>query len=418
MAATLHHVIVGAGTAALAAVEALRVSRPSDPVTLVTAEPEAPYSPTVLPHVLAGRIDESRIALRPPSFFTGRGCRLLAGSPAVGLDAERRRLRLATGEEIDFDRLLVASGSEPVLPALDNPDGVALHTVTRLADMRALRARLGGESRVAVLGAGLIGMELAEAIVHRWPGARVTVVEQEPQVLPRAFGRDDADAVRGLFESRGVAFRLGCRARALRRRDAGAVVALSDGKGVEADLVVACVGVRPRLGFLDGAGIATRRGIVVNGRMQTSVSGIHAAGDVAEGPGADGSVAPHAVLPTAAGQGRVAGANMAGRPVEHEGWLPANVFSFFGRLLVSAGATEATDGQTRLESASGGGRARVLLEGDRLVGAAFAGMAADPGALCWLIRERVPVRPQADLLLARPLETARWLCARAQRGAA
>jgi NADPH-dependent 2,4-dienoyl-CoA reductase/sulfur reductase-like enzyme len=372
----------------------------------------------VLPHLLAGRTDESRIALRPPAFFDGRGCRLLAGRPAVGLDAERRRLRLAGGDEIAFDRLLVASGSEPVLPALDNPDGVALHAFTRLADARALGARLGGGSRVAVLGAGLIGMELAEAIVHRWPAARVTVVEQEPQVLPRAFGRDDADAVRGLFESRGVAVRLGSPARALARRNGGALVTLSDGSGVEADVVVACVGVRPRCDFLAGSGVVTRRGVVVDRRMVTSVAGIHAAGDVAEGPGADGTVAPHAVLPTAAGQGRVAGANMAGRAIEHDGWLQANVFSFFGRLLVSAGATEPVGGQARLERLAGDTRARIVLEGDRLVGASFAGMPADPGALCWLIRERVPVKAHAERLLARPLETARWLCARAQRGAA
>lgn len=418
MGASLRHVIVGAGTAALAAVEAIRVGRPADPITLLTAEPELPYSPTVLPHLLAGRIDESRIALRPAAFFASAGCRLLAGRPAVALDADRRVLRLAGGGEIEFDRLLVASGSEPILPALDNPDAVPLHTFTRLADLRALRAALEGTSRVAVLGAGLIGMELAEAIVHRWPRARVTVVEQEPQVLPRAFSRDDAEAVQDLFESRGVQFRLGSRAMALGRRDGATVVTLSDGGGVEADLVAACVGVRPRLGFLAGAGLAMGRGLVVDRRMATSLPGIHAAGDVAEGPGADGTPGCHAVLPTAAGQGRVAGANMAGRAVEHEGWLPANVFTFFGRLLVSAGATEAAEGQTRLERASSAQRGRLLLDGDRLVGASFAGMPADPGALCWLIRERVPVRAQAELLLARPLETARWFCARAQRGAA
>ncbi|MBI2528968.1 MAG: FAD-dependent oxidoreductase [Candidatus Rokubacteria bacterium] len=418
MAATLRHVIIGAGTAALAAVEAIRVGRPADPITLLSAEPEAPYSPTVLPHLLAGRIDESRIALRPAAFFGTRGCRLLAGTPAVALCADRRVLRLAGGGELEFDRLLVASGSEPIVPALDNPDAVPVHTFTRLADLRVLRAALGGTSRVAVLGAGLIGMELAEAIVHRWPGARITVVEQERQVLPRAFCREDARAVEDLFESQGVGFRLGCRAVALGRRDGAALLTLSDGGCVEADLVVACVGVKPRLGFLAGAGLAVRRGIVVDRRMATSAAGIHAAGDVAEGPGADGTIGCHAVLPTAAGQGRVAGANMAGRAVEHEGWLPANVFSFFGRLLVSAGATEAVGRQTRLGQASGAGRGRLVLDGDRLVGASFAGMPADPGALCWLIRERVPVRAQAELLLSRPLEAARWLCARAQRGTA
>jgi len=418
MTATLRHVIIGAGTAALAAVEAIRVGRHADPITLISAEAETPYSPTVLPHLLAGRIAESRIALRPPAFFAGAATRLLAGDPVVGIDADRRVVRLAGGAQLPWDRLLVASGSEPVAPALLNPDGVPLYTFTRLADLRALRARLDGTRTVAVLGAGLIGMELAEALVHRSTYADVTVVEQEPQVLPVAFSREDADSVRDLFQSRGVRFRLGCRAVALERRGAGAVVTLSDGSALEVDLVAACVGVRPRLGFLDRSGIAARRGLSVDRSMATSVPGIYAAGDVAEGPSADGTIGCHAVLPTAAGQGRVAGANMAERRVEHEGWLPANVFSFFGRLLVSAGVTEAGEGHTRLDRVWDGRRGRLLLDGDRLVGASFAGMPADPGALCWLIRERVPVKTHADLLLDRPLEASRWLAARVQRGAA
>ncbi|MDP2625756.1 MAG: FAD/NAD(P)-binding oxidoreductase, partial [Candidatus Rokubacteria bacterium] len=196
MTATLRHVIIGAGTAALAAVEAIRVGRHADPITLISAEAETPYSPTVLPHLLAGRIAESRIALRPPAFFAGPATRLLAGDPVVGIDADRRVVRLAGGAQIPWDRLLVASGSEPVAPALLNPDGVPLYTFTRLADLRALRARLDGTRTVAVLGAGLIGMELAEALVHRSTYADVTVVEQEPQVLPVAFSREDADSVR------------------------------------------------------------------------------------------------------------------------------------------------------------------------------------------------------------------------------
>ncbi|MEK7838690.1 MAG: NAD(P)/FAD-dependent oxidoreductase, partial [candidate division NC10 bacterium] len=289
MTATLRHVIIGAGTAALAAVEAIRVGRHADPITLISAEAETPYSPTVLPHLLAGRIAESRIALRPPAFFAGAATRLLAGDPVVGIDADRRVVRLAGGAQLPWDRLLVASGSEPVAPALLNPDGVPLYTFTRLADLRALRARLDGTRTVAVLGAGLIGMELAEALVHRSPYAEVTVVEQEPQVLPVAFSREDADSVRDLFQSRGLRFRLGCRAVALERRGAAAVVTLSDGSALEVDLVAACVGVRPRLGFLDRSGIAAHRGLSVDRSMATSVPGIYAAGDVAEGPSADGT---------------------------------------------------------------------------------------------------------------------------------
>src|SRR3989304_7665894 len=121
MTATLRHVIIGAGPPALAAVEAIRVGRHADPITLISAEAETPYSPTVLPHLLAGRIAESRIALRPPAFFPGAATRLLAGDPVVGIDADRRVVRLAGGAQLPWDRLGVASGSQPGAPAAPDP---------------------------------------------------------------------------------------------------------------------------------------------------------------------------------------------------------------------------------------------------------------------------------------------------------
>jgi len=412
-----HHVIVGAGTAGLSAVEAIRRACPDDQVSLLSAERDPPYSPTALPHVLAGRIDEARIALRPESFFARGRCGLRLGAEVTGLDAARRRLRLADGTTLDYDALLLASGSEALRPALENPDGVEVHAFTRLGELRALRRRLEDGSRVAVLGAGLIGMELAEALVHRGRGVRVTVIEQEGQVLPRSFDAELAGEIAALFESRGVALRLGRRATALERAGQGVGFTLSDGSAEPADLVVACVGVRPRTGFLADAGLAMGRGVSVDRRMATSVPGVWAAGDVAEGPAADGTTGVHPVLPTAAGQGRVAGLGMVGRAVEHEGWLPANVFNFFGRVAVTVGATEVRPGWASVGRGGGAGRGRLVFDGARLVGASFVDVRADPGALAWLIRQGVPAREHADLLLARPLESARGLAARAQRAA-
>ena len=175
---------------------------------------------------------------------------------------------------------------------------------------------------------------------------------------------------------------------------------------------------RPRAGFLAGAGLATGRGVLADRRMATNLPGVFAAGDVAEGLGADGTPGVHPVLPTAAGQGRVAGANMAGRQVEHEGWLPANAFNFFGRVALSVGATEPGAGQDVVSRSRDGGRGRLVFEGPRLAGASFVGVAADPGALGWLIRRGVPAREHAELLLAHPVAGARWLAARGQREAA
>lgn len=418
MATSRHHLIVGAGTAGLAALEAIRRWAPDDPVTLVSAEPERPYSPTVLPHLLAGRLDESQAALRPDTFFESARCRLLLGKEATGIDAARRCLSFADGSEIAWDTLLLATGSEPLVPSLANPREVELLTFTRLPDLRRLRARLRDGCRVAILGAGLIGTALAEALVRLARSIRVTVIEQERQVLPRAFGERLAAGIAELFQTQGVGFRLGVRAVALEQRGTVTTVTLSDGRSLETDLVVSCVGVKPRTGRLAGAWLASRRGVLVDRRMATSLPDVYAAGDVAAGPSVDGEHACHPVLPTAAAQGRVAGTNMAGRLIEHEGWLAASVFAFFGQLAISVGATAPRPGLDLIDREMGPGRAELLFDGERLAGASFLGVPADPGALAWLVRTRVPVRAQAALLLEQPLPASRWLAARAQRDAA
>lgn len=413
-----HHLIVGAGTAGLAALEAIRRARPDDQITMVSAEPDWPYSPTVLPHLLAGRIAESQVALRSETFFAGARCRVLLCKEATSIDADQRRVRFADGTDAGWDALLLATGSEPLVPALANPQGVELLTFTRLADLRRLRSRIHDGCRVAILGAGLIGMELGEALAALRRGVRVTIVEQERQVLPRTFGARLGAAIEELFRAHGAGFCLGSRAVAVERAGSALALALSDGSSCAADLVVACVGVRPRVGGLGGSGLATGRGVLVDRRMASSLPDVFAAGDVAEGPSADGERGCHPVLPTAAAQGRVAGANMAGRAVEHEGWVAASTFNFFGRTAISVGAADPGPASDRVARRTDHGHGELLLDGDRLRGACFLDVPADPGALAWLVRARLPVRAHAEALVEHPLEVARWLVGRAQRGAA
>jgi phenylglyoxylate dehydrogenase epsilon subunit len=416
MNSTLRHVIVGAGTAGISAVEAIRKSPSADCITMISAESDAPYSPTVLPHLLAGRIGERDVALRSAEFFDGSRCRLVLGRTVTALDPDGRVVRLDDDSQIGFDRLLLAVGSEPLMPRIDNPDGVECLSFTRMADLRALRARLAPGCRVAILGAGLIGMELADALAHLGLGVQVLVVEQEGQVLPRTFNQEIADEVLALFRANGVRFQLGLRAIGLEKAGGDIAVTLSDHSTLMADLLIACVGVKPRVSFLADSGLTIGRGVTIDSRMATNVAGIYAAGDAAEGPSADGTAGCHPVLPTAAAQGRIAGGNMVGRPVKHEGWVPANFFNFFGRVAVSVGDNSASPGRHTVDSKTNGNRTQLFFEGDRLVGASFLGVPADPGSLSFLIRKRVPVKAHAELLLNRPIEASRWLAARVQRG--
>ncbi|HKG96106.1 MAG TPA: FAD-dependent oxidoreductase [Gemmatimonadaceae bacterium] len=272
-------VIVGAGAAGAAAAEMLRRCGYAGSLTMVGAEDETPYDrPNLSKDYLAGNAPEEWIPLRGRDFYAGHEITLALGARAAALDARNRRLTLEDGRELPFDRLLLATGADPVRLPLPGSERPHVRYLRSLADSRALIARAKESARAVVLGASFIGLEVAASLRAR--GIEVHVVGPEARPLERVLGPQLGALVRSLHEEKGVVFHLGQTATAVGERD----VTLADGTRLAADLVVIGVGVRPSVALAEGAGLALDRGVQVSETLETSAPGIYAAGDIARWP--------------------------------------------------------------------------------------------------------------------------------------
>jgi apoptosis-inducing factor 3 len=269
--------ILGAGAAGEVAAETLRREGYNGAITLVGAESGGPVDrPNLSKDYLAGNAPEEWIPLRGADFYREQEIELITGAAVTAIPPGERGLVLADGRTIEWDRLLIATGAEPI--RLSVPGADRLYYLRSLGDSRAIITAAGGARRAVVIGASFIGLEVAASLRTR--GIEVHVVAPEHHPLERVMGPDVGDFVRAVHEEHGVVFHLGTRPRAV---EDGSVV-LENGEVLPADLVVAGVGVRPRTAVAEEAGLTVDRGVVVDEFLETSRPGVFAAGDVARWP--------------------------------------------------------------------------------------------------------------------------------------
>jgi NADPH-dependent 2,4-dienoyl-CoA reductase/sulfur reductase-like enzyme/nitrite reductase/ring-hydroxylating ferredoxin subunit len=272
-------VIVGGGAAGFAAAEMLRRQDYRGSIVMLSSEVAAPVDrPNLSKDYLAGSAPEDWLPLRPAEFYADAAIDLRVGTEVASIDTRAKEVVLAGGQAIPYDRLLLATGAEPVrlpIPGVDQPH---VHVLRSLADCRAIIASANGARRAIVIGASFIGLEAAASLRARDIEVHVVGLEQRP--MERVLGPAMGDFVRALHEEHGVIFHLGDTVTSIDGKRA----TLQSGTALEADVVVIGVGVRPRLALAEKAGLAIDRGVTVDAYLETSVPGIYAAGDIARWP--------------------------------------------------------------------------------------------------------------------------------------
>jgi apoptosis-inducing factor 3 len=274
-------VIVGGGAAGFAAAEMLRREAFAGDVTLISADDAAPYDrPNCSKDYLAGNAPEDWMPLRPAQFYEDQSIDVELRSEVTAIDTKTRRVTLANGRSMPFDKLLLATGAEPIRLDIPGADQPHVHVLRSLTDSRAIIAKTNTAQRAVVLGASFIGLEVAAALRTRKIEVHVVAPERRP--LECVLGREFGEFIRAIHEEHGVAFHLEETATAIE----GANVKLKGGATLSADLVVVGIGVRPRVQLAERAGLKTDRGVAVNEYLETSAPGIFAAGDIARWPDA------------------------------------------------------------------------------------------------------------------------------------
>jgi NADPH-dependent 2,4-dienoyl-CoA reductase/sulfur reductase-like enzyme/nitrite reductase/ring-hydroxylating ferredoxin subunit len=276
-------VIVGAGAAGNAAAETLRREGFGGRIALVTGEADGPYDrPSLSKDFMSGEASRKWLPLRKPEFYETAQIELLTGRRAAALDPAARRLTFANGEELRFDAALLATGGVPrplKVPGADLRDVLLLRS---LADAERIVAAAGKAGTAVVLGAGFIGMEVASALRQR--GLRVHLVAPDAVPMAKVFGERVGNWLRGVHGENGVEFHLGETAAEVRGGGEVREVVLSGGTRLEADLIVAGLGITPATDWLQGSGLTEDGVVPVDGALRTKADGIYAAGDIAAVP--------------------------------------------------------------------------------------------------------------------------------------
>jgi len=371
------HVIVGGGTAGHNAIVTIRQEERGEASEITLVSDERPYSRMVLPYYLGRTIAESHVYTATPARLAQLGVTTQLGRRAVGLDPRAGKLTLDDDTVVEYDDLLIATGSSPVRPPIPGVDGPGVHSFWTLDEARGVVAEIKPGSHVVMVGAGFIAFTILNSILAL--GAKLTIVEIAPQILPRMIDRQGAELVEAWLEKHGVKIRTSATLTAVERRNGRRRLRMKAGGDLDADVVIMATGIRPNLEWLQGSGIRVNRGVLVDDHLRASVPNVYAAGDVAEGRDrVTGEPDVHAIEPTAMEHGRVVGANMAGRDVAYRGSLLMNIVGVCHLDVASFGRWD--DPKAEVVAAVRPERPayrKLLFHGDRLTGAMLLGRADD-----------------------------------------
>jgi NADPH-dependent 2,4-dienoyl-CoA reductase/sulfur reductase-like enzyme len=419
----MHHVIIGGGPAGVIAAETIRKLTPYDNITIVSDESEPPYSRMAIPYLLMGNVKEDGTYLRKSSTHLKDLHINWVQADVKHIDIATKKIAFNSNLEATFDTLLIATGSHPIKPPIPGIDSAGVHTCWTMDDARKIMALATKDSRVLQLGAGFIGCIIMESLAAR--GVKLSVVEMGDRMVPRMMGPTAGGMIRDWVQSKGVEVFTATKVESIEAGKVGEAlkVKLSNGKTVEADLVISAAGVRPAIGFLKNSGITCLLGVLTDAHLQTNVPGIFAAGDCAEAfDKVSNKTIVSAIQPNAAEQARVAAMNMVacsrGKVMQAElkGVTQINVLDTLGLISTSFGDWQGQPGGEHVEltDLKQGRHLSLQFKDDVLVGCNSVGWTDHVGVMRGLVEGKVKLGAWKDHLKADPTKLMQAYIASAQ----
>lgn len=390
------YLVIGNSAGGIGAVEAIRGVDKTGAITIISDEPYPAYSRPLISEYLADGYPLERMLFRPPDFYEKSNIRTILSEKVVRLDFDRPTVKLEDGRTLGWKKLLLATGGSPIVPGIDGVGLKGVFTFNKLDDARAIDELLnqyGRKIRAVVIGGGLIGVSVTEALVKR--GMRVTIVEMKERILNTIL--DEAASALGekALTQAGVEIITEHTVSKISSylSDEVTGVSLDDGRPIPCEMIIIAIGVQPRIELVSDSSIKTNRGVVVDRHMATSAPDIYACGDVAEAYDfvyGENRLTP--IWPNAYLGGRIAGLNMAGTPTEYQGGTAMNSMKYFGVNIVSAGLVNPPDDSYQVISEKHGDiYKKVVMKNGLIAGMVFAGDIEKSGIVYNLMKDRVNV---------------------------
>jgi len=403
---TTHHAIIGAGPSGVVAAETLRAENPTVEITIIGDEAEPPYSRMAIPYLLINKIKEEGTYLRQESYYQDKNITCMRQKVA-SINSDKKELSLADGSTVSYEKLLIAAGSHPVSPPIEGIDLPNVHSCWTLEDARKIANLAKDGSNVVLMGAGFIGCIILESLVLR--GVKLSLIEMGDRMVPRMMDEKAGGLLKKWCVEKGVNVQTSSKITGIKEDENSMTVSLDNGETLSADLVITATGVRSNIAFLEGSGIKTADGVVVDDYLQTSVAGIYASGDVAQGKDfSTGEYHVQAIQPTAVDHGRIAALNMSGKQVKHHGSINMNVLDTLGLISHSFGLWMGVEGGDSVEIYNPDAYKYLNLrfgigdDEDVLVGASTLGMTQHIGVIRGLIESRIHLKDWKAHLLQDP----------------
>ena len=379
----MEYVILGAGAAGITAAKTIRKADSEGKITVISTDTQV-HSRCMLHKYLSHERDAAGISFVDPDFFEKNQIAWLPGKTVNRLDTQRKKVYTDQGDEVSYDRLLIATGAESFIPPVGNlREAENVFGLRHLRDAQAIEELAKDAENIVIIGSGLVGLDAAYGLMET--GKKVSIVEMADQILPVQLDKTAAFEYQKRFEEAGARFYLGRKAADTVMEEDKIIreIILDNGEKLPCDLIIVAAGVRSAVAGMEGEGIVIDRGIKVDDYLQTGAEGVYAAGDVT---GLSG------IWPNAQKQGETAALNMCGSHVEYtDRYAIKNTINFFGLVSMCVGVILPQEGDVVIAREDSRNYKRVVLRDGKVVGVLLQGDISHGGIWQYLIKNQISI---------------------------